>query len=81
MRCKICKCKENGSWEYTVIEFADRFEANRWVYYHKEELQTFAVHESGNIFGYAVELSEQDKPVAILYPHKFADLIWIDMNN
>jgi len=33
-----------------------------------------------NIYGYAVELSDKGKPIAILYPHKVAQLIWIDMD-
>lgn len=62
------------------IEFSERYEVTRWVENHIDEIQTFSVYESGNIFGYAVELSDENrKPMAILYPHKVAQLIWIDM--
>jgi S-adenosylmethionine synthetase len=70
-------CKRGGEW--FELTFSDRFEVTHYVEEHKTELQTFAVHESGSIYGYAVELSARSKPTAILYPHKVAQLIWIDM--
>lgn len=73
-------CKQNCGWgEWIELEFSDRYDVTHWVENHIDELQPFAVYESGNIFGYAVELSEKNKPTAILYPHKIAQLIWIDM--
>lgn len=72
-------CKK-GYGDYLELAFDDRHEVAHWVENHKDELQTFAVHESGSIYGYAVELSDKGKPIAILYPHKVAQLIWIDMD-
>ncbi len=73
-------CKKN-SCDYLELDFDDRHEVTHWVENHMDEIQKFSVYESGHIFGYAVELSDKnEKPIAILYPHKVAQLIWIDMD-
>lgn len=73
-------CKK-GYGEYLELDFDDRHEVTHWVENHMDEVQKFSVYESGHIFGYAVELSDKtEKPIAILYPHKVAQLIWIDMD-
>lgn len=69
--------KNNVRW--LEVNFSDRYEVTRWVEKHIDELQEFSVYESGHIYGYAVELSEKNKPMSILYSHKIAQLIWIDM--
>lgn len=72
-------CKRNC--EYLELDFANRYEVTHWVESHMDEIQKFAVYESGHIFGYAVELSDKnEKPAAILYHHKTAQFIWIDMD-
>lgn len=71
--------KNNSYGEWVERDFSDRFEVTHWVYDNITSLSSFAVPESGNIFGYAVELSEKDKPQAILHFHEIAQMIWIDL--
>lgn len=73
-------CKKN-SCEYLELDFDNRYDVIHWVENHADDIQRFCIYESGHIFGYAVELSnETEKPIAILYPHKVAQLIWIDID-
>lgn len=60
-------------------EFEDRHAARHFVIDNLDELQRFAIAETGRVYGYAVELDERDKPTAILHRHKIADWIWIDL--
>lgn len=81
MLYRFCKNGLNDKWgEWVELDFPNRSDVTHWVYDHMDELQTFSVYESGNICGYAVELSEKSKPIAILYSHKISELIWIDMS-
>ncbi len=67
--------------EYAI--FADRFAAEKYIYKHRDHYQRFSTKETGNISGYAAEITEergQDKVVALLYPHKIAQDIWIDID-
>ena len=67
---------KKGSFE---IEFENRFDVVDYVYEHIDELQKFSVKETGEIFGYAVEISDKtNKPISILYRHKITQWIWID---
>lgn len=81
MKYKVCYSEgsEHES-RYAVFEFHDRAEVRHWVYSNLGDLQKFAVPESGNIFGYAAELNEKEKPIALLYFHKVNQFIWIDMS-
>lgn len=59
--------------------FEDRDEVKHYVIEHENELQRFAVAETGNIFGYAVEKDQNDKARAILIKHSVAQWVWIDI--
>lgn len=81
MKYKVCYTEKSvHDSRFDVMEFKDRYEVSHWIHDNLEELQKFAVPESGNIFGYAVELNEKEKPIALLYFHKVAQFIWIDMS-
>lgn len=81
MKYKICYTeKSEHESRFNVMEFNDRHEVSHWVYDNLKDLQKFAVPESGNIFGYAAELNEKEKPIALLYFHKVNQFIWIDMS-
>ena len=42
----------------------------------------FAIYQTGNIFIYAVELDDNDKPRAVLHHHKKScQMIWIELND
>lgn len=73
----FCKCKSSDN-KWLELDFSNRSDVIRWLESKIVDFQTFAVSESGNIFGYAVELSYENKPTAILYPYS-SQLIWIDM--
>ena len=66
--------------EYTI--FADRFSAEKHISKYRDHYQRFSTKETGNISGYAAEIDEreQDKVVALLYPHKIAQDIWIEID-
>lgn len=81
MKYKVCyNEKSKHESRYAVFEFNDRHEVSHWVYDNIGDLQKFAVPETGNIFGYAVELNEKEKPIALLYFHKVNQLVWIEMS-
>lgn len=75
MLYQFCKWGNRG---YLEFYFSHRYEVERWVVNHWDEIQSFSVYESGHIVGYAVELLN-DKPIAILYFDKIGQFIWIDM--
>ena len=73
--------KEGTIPEYAI--FADRFAAANYISKHRDCYQRFSTKETGNISGYVAEITEergQDKVVALLYPHKIAQDIWIEID-
>lgn len=68
--------------EYTI--FADRFSAEKHISKYRDHYQRFSTKETGNISGYAAEINEdergREKVVALLYPHKIAQDIWIEID-
>lgn len=61
------------------IELEDRFDAKRYVEDNLSILQRFSVADATRVMCYAVEIGENGKPAAILYHHKVAQMIWIDL--
>lgn len=59
--------------------FTDRDEVKRYVRAHENELQSFAVAETGNIFGYAVEKDQNDKAKSLLIKHDVAQWLWVNI--
>jgi hypothetical protein len=57
----------------------NRKEAFDFVMDHLDDLQMFAPHETGSIYGYCVETSDGRKPTAILIKHSSAGWIWIEI--
>lgn len=73
-------CNANYIEGYIEIEYENRNKVVHWVKTHTNNIQDFSVAESGHIFGYAVELSDEtEKPTAILYKHTTAGFIWIEI--
>ena len=69
----------------TLEDMGDRHEMRHYIEDNIDKFQRFAPHETGLIYGWAVELGSdrwgRPKPTAILIRHKVADWIWIDIDD
>ena len=79
MTYKFCRKERINGDLFIEIDLDDRAAALDYVEHHKDSLQTFADHGTGNIFGYAVEV-DGSKTRALLYQHPEHGMIWIDVN-
>lgn len=64
---------------YDEIELEDRFDAKRYVEDNLSILQRFSVADATRVMCYIAEIGENGKPAAILYHHKVAQMIWIEL--
>ena len=74
--------KGETSPEYFI--FADRQSVEKHISKYRKDYQKFATRETGNIFGYAAEISDdengKEKSVALLYRYKDEKDIWLEID-